>query len=170
MATAWLDERARNGGADAVPLPDGPGGLWLAGKHFIGPDPEAALEKVGGTAVVCLNEADELADRYPAYVAWLRANTPDRALWLPVPDLHAPPVDAALDLVGELRARLAAGHTLLMHCGAGIGRAGTMAAALLMSMGVPRADAVATVAAHRPMAGPEAGAQVALLEELSTVL
>jgi protein-tyrosine phosphatase len=170
VATAWLDERARNGGADAVPLPRGAGGLWLAGKHFIGPDPEAALERVGATAVVCLNEAGELADRYPAYLRWLRANAPERARWFPVPDLHAPPLEAALELVADLRARVDAGQVLLMHCGAGIGRAGTMAAALLMSMGVARADAVATVAAHRPMAGPEAGAQVDLLEALAAAL
>jgi protein-tyrosine phosphatase len=168
VAQAWLDERSRNGGADAVPLPSGPGGLWLAGKHFIGPDPEGALDRVGATAIVCLNEADELADRYPGYVDWLRDNAPERAVWFPVPDLHAPDVDDATALVAELRRRLDAGATLLMHCGAGIGRAGTLAAAVLMAMGLTREAAVATVAAHRPMAGPEAGAQVELLEALDS--
>ena len=53
-----------------------------------------------------------------------------------------------------------------MHCGAGFGRAGTVAAALLISMGATVEDAVTTVSTHRPMAGPEAGAQQDLLDEL----
>ena len=54
-----------------------------------------------------------------------------------------------------------------MHCGAGIGRAGTMAAALLIRMGCDEAAARATVARARPMAGPEAGAQADLLAALA---
>jgi protein-tyrosine phosphatase len=54
-----------------------------------------------------------------------------------------------------------------MHCGAGIGRAGTMAAALLITMGLPLSDATALVGTHRPMAGPEAGAQLQLLQALA---
>jgi protein-tyrosine phosphatase len=164
--TDWRRERSRNGGADEIPLPVERGGLWLCGKHFIGPDVEDALRKTGATTVVCLNEARELEDRYPEYVAWLRSGD-DRAIWHPVPDLHAPGLDEAMSLVFRLRERIDAGETLLVHCGAGIGRAGTMAAALLVSMGVPLDDAVATVAANRPMAGPEAGAQRELLSALA---
>jgi protein-tyrosine phosphatase len=160
-------DRSRNGGADEIPLPHGPGRLWLCGKHFIGPDPEDALRRTGATTVVCLNQPSEIDARYPDYVTWLEANQPDRAIWFPVHDLHAPHTDAARDLVGRLRDRLEAGETLLVHCGAGIGRAGTVAAAVLISMGATVDDAVATVAANRPMAGPEAGAQRDLLEALS---
>lgn len=165
--SGWPGGRSRDGGADEIPLRRGGGRLWLCGKHFVGPDPEAALARVGATVVVCLNEVDELADRYPEYVTWLRANQPERALWHPVPDLHAPDVADALDLLAELRARLAAGDSLLMHCGAGIGRAGTVAAGLLITLGVSLPEAVAHVGAHRPMAGPEAGAQTELLRALA---
>lgn len=167
MTAPWAAERARHGGVDEVPLPFGPGRLWLCGKHFVGPDPERALTAVGATTVVCLNEPGEIADRYPEYVEWLRTNQPDRAVWHPVPDLHAPDFDAATALVASLRVRLAAGEGLLLHCGAGIGRAGTLAAALLVTMGVPVDEAVAHVAAHRPMAGPEAGVQADLLDALA---
>jgi protein-tyrosine phosphatase len=161
----WPGERGRTGGADRIPLPVDTGGLWLCGKHFVGPDVEGALRHTGATVVVCLNEAAELEDRYPDYVAWLRSDP--RAVWHPVPDLHAPSHDEAVALLAELRAHLEAGETLLVHCGAGIGRAGTVAAALLMTLGVPSDDALATVAAHRSMAGPEAGAQRDLLAALA---
>src|SRR5579864_7888125 len=98
-------ERSSNGGVDEVTLPVGGGRLWLCGKHFIGPDPEAALERVEATAVVCLCEAAELLDRYPNYVGWLRANQPARALWYPVADLDAPDPQGAIELVDELRSR-----------------------------------------------------------------
>jgi protein-tyrosine phosphatase len=164
-------ERSRNGGADQIPLPPLCAGrlgrLWLCGKHFIGPDPEAALHRVGADGAVCLSQASELADRYPAYVSWLRANQPGRAVWCPIPDLHAPDLAQAIDLLDDLRARLGSGQSLLMHCGAGIGRTGTVAAGLLITMGVPLSEAVARVGAHRPMAGPEVGAQTELLRALA---
>jgi protein-tyrosine phosphatase len=164
----WPNGRSLHGGVDEVPLPSSAGGrLWLCGKHFIAPDPEGALVRVGATTAVCLTEAAELVERYPDYVAWLRANQPARALWWPIPDLHAPDLANAVVLLDQLRSRLGSGQSLLLHCGAGIGRAGTVAAALLVKMGLTPADAVAHVAAQRPMAGPEAGAQTELLEALS---
>jgi hypothetical protein len=45
-----------------------------------------------------------------------------------------------------------------------------MAAALLMSLGCSREQALARVAASRPMAGPEAGPQEDLLTELELQL
>ena len=169
MHVDWVKERSRNGGADEVPLPAGAtsGRLWLCGKHFVGADVELALQKTGATTVVCLNQEHEIGDRYPAYVAWLRAHADGAALWFPIPDLHAPDAGRASVLLDALRSRLDAGETLLVHCGAGIGRAGTVAAALLLSMGVSLDDAIAVVATARPMAGPEAGAQLDLLTALA---
>jgi protein-tyrosine phosphatase len=164
--TDWVRERSRNGGADQIPLPSETGGLWLCGKHFIGPDPEVALEKTGATTVVCLSQEQELADRYPEYVSWLR--TDRRAIWFPVHDLHAPDLHELEPVLAQLRGHIADGEVLLVHCGAGIGRAGTIAAALLITMGLTFDDAVATVAANRPMAGPEAGVQRQLLERLAS--
>ena len=165
----WLSERARNGGVDELPLPRGPGRLWLCGKHFVGPDVEDALARVGATTVVCLNEPHEIDVRYPNYVAWLRRAHATEAIWHPIPDLHAPAVADARALVHELVARLDAGAGLLVHCGAGIGRAGTIAAAVLIQMGTSVDDALSIVAAARPMAGPEAGVQRDLLDALASV-
>ena len=58
--TDWRRERSLNGGADRIPLPSATGGLWLCGKHFIGPDPEIALRKTGATTVVCLSQIAEI--------------------------------------------------------------------------------------------------------------
>jgi hypothetical protein len=160
---AWLDGRARDGGIDEVPLPSGPGRLWLCGKHAVGPDPDAVLERLGATTIVCLNEDDELRGRYPGYVAWLQASAPERAVWFPIPDLHAPDLDALRRLVEALRLRVAAGEGLLLHCGAGIGRAGTVAAALLVTMGEGLDDALAHLLACRPTAGPQTAIQEDLL-------
>jgi hypothetical protein len=156
---SWLGPRSVDGGIDRIPLPRGPGALWLCGKHAVGADPEAALQRVAATTMVCLNERHELAARYPGYVTWLDRHRGTRALWYPIPDLHVPPLAELRPFVDDLVTRLDGGAALLMHCGAGIGRAGTVAICVLLTMGVGREDALRTVAEHRPLAGPEAGAQ-----------
>jgi protein-tyrosine phosphatase len=167
VGSGWLNERSRNGGVDEIPLPSSPGRLWLCGKHFVGPDVEAALERTGAASVVCLNEAAELRDRYPAYVAWLTAHAGGRAVWFPIHDLHAPDLDAVRPLLADLGARLARGDGLLLHCGAGVGRAGTIAASLLLRLGLSLEDALASVAAHRPTAGPQTDVQADFLVALA---
>jgi len=163
--SVWHSERSRDGGVDEIALPEGPGRLWLCGKHVVGPDPEALLDRLGATVIVALNEPHELDDRYPDYVRWLRSSS--KAVWHPVPDLHAPTVAEAVALTDELRTRIRRGDQIVLHCGAGIGRAGTIAAALLVRMGLTLDEALARVATSRPMAGPEVGAQRDLLDALS---
>ncbi len=169
-SASWPSGRARDGGIDRVPVPAVSGALWLCGKHLVGPDPEAALAKVGATGIVCLTERHELADRYPAYVDWLAGAGAERSRWHPIPDLHAPPLTAATELLSALADDLANGQHLIMHCAAGIGRAGTMAVGLLMVLGLDRDQALEVVAAARPMAGPEVGAQRDLVDALAVAL
>ena len=165
-ATSWRNsERSRNGGIDRIPVPGAPGELWLCGKHLVAPDVEAAVARIDADIVLCLNERHELEHRYPDYVTWLRGDP--RAWWVPVPDLHAPPLAEARAVVDALVAHLDAGRTVLTHCGAGIGRAGTVAAAVLVTRGATVEDAITVVATSRPGAGPEAGAQQDLLEALA---
>ena len=167
--THWPRGRSRHGGIDELPLPEGPGRLWMCGKQAVGPDHEAVMADIGADLIVCLCEPAELAERYPAYVDWLSAERRPGgdAIWFPIPDLHAPPAERVRPFLEELSERVRLGRRVLMHCGAGFGRTGTVAAALLMHMGVSRDEAVAAVGKARPAAGPEVGAQTELLAELA---
>ncbi len=156
-----------DGGIHEIPLPPPTQGrLWLCGKHAIGPDPEGLLERVGADAVMCLTQEYELAERYPHYVEWLRAQPSTRVIWWPIPDLHAPDRERFEPVLNDLVDRLVAGRGVIVHCAAGIGRAGTTAVAVLVSMGVPLDEALEHVRSHRPAAGPEAGTQLTLVRDL----
>jgi ADP-ribosyl-[dinitrogen reductase] hydrolase len=163
----WLGPRGRDGGIDTVPLPVPYGGLSLCGKHAIAPDVEAAMAKCDATTVVCLVEARELAGHWPHYVEWLTTHRGASAVWFPIHDLNAPPLDRTLALLEDLNGRLERDEHLLIHCAAGIGRAGTMAACLLVQLGMSVDDALELVRTSRPMAGPEVGPQLDLVRAVA---
>lgn len=74
---------------------------------------------------------------------------------LPIADLHPPgPLfEAAWPPVArQLRRLLAGGGRVLVHCRGGLGRAGTVAACLLVETGVPAALAIEKVRRARPHA------------------
>lgn len=160
-----------DGGVHRIPL-DVEGSLWLCGKHAIGPGPEGLIDRIGLSAfdvdVVCLVEEHEIADRYPQYVAWLRAST--SALWHPIHDLSSPDASEAIALYDEVWSRLRRGRHVVAHCGAGMGRAGTLGVAMCLHSGMSVDVALAHVRRHRPGAGPEVGAQTDVLSVLAESL
>ncbi|MDP1793847.1 MAG: dual specificity protein phosphatase family protein [Acidimicrobiales bacterium] len=117
-----------------------------------------------------MNPIGELASRYPDYVEWLRAHNGDRAMWVPVHDMHALALADFSAVVDAVRTRLDDGRGVIIHCGAGIGRAGTLASAVLVSLGMSLDGALAHLRAHRPMAGPQTREQELALEEYAASL
>ena len=155
---------------DRIPLPRTDGALWVCGRNDGGPDPEAALAWADASTIVCLNPIDELATRFPAYVEWLRANMGRRAIWYPIPNYRAPSARSVIPVLRLITDRLEQGEGVVMHCAAGQGRAGTIAACVLMALGDSPAEAVRTVATNREFAGPGSGSQWALVEGVAALL
>lgn len=156
---------------DRIPLPRTSGSLWLCGRDDVAPDPEAALRFADGAGtIVCLNPIDELLPRHPDYVRWLRANAAGRALWYPVPNGRAPGAEHVLPLLRRIEERLVDGQGVVMHCTYGRGRAGTMAVALLLVLGMDEASAARTVAVHRTFAGPTSPTQWAFVAEIGRLV
>ncbi|MEN9802492.1 MAG: hypothetical protein RLZ37_1617 [Actinomycetota bacterium] len=152
-----------DGGIHEIPLSEVPGRLWLCGKHAIAPDPRALLEQVGAEHVVCLVERFEVSNRFPEYVRWLE--TEGSATWFPIADLDFVSVDAMRDLLDSIANRLHSGQSIIAHCAAGLGRAGTLAVAICLELGMSLDSALSHVRRHRPGAGPEVGAQMGFIED-----
>lgn len=156
-----------DGGIHLVPLDGTVGQLWLCGKHFIGPHHENVQRDLNIHTVVCLVEEHELAGRYDSYIDWHRTHAGNGALWHPIPDLTYPEFDSCIDFVKNVTSIVRDKGNVVVHCAAGIGRAGTTAAAICMMLGMEMSEALDHVRAHRPMAGPEAGSQILFIESLA---
>jgi protein-tyrosine phosphatase len=104
-----------------------------------------SLQARGITAVVNLRtEFDDQA----AGIA------PSRYLHLRVVDDQAPAVEQLRAGSAYIAEELARGGAVYVHCGSGIGRAATMAAAYLISAGRTEQDAWALIRAARPFIRP----------------
>ena len=106
----------------------------------------------GATAVLTLITDEEIRD---LKVGGLEQGVLDRYMewWhLPIPDGHPPGPDFEEEwtVVGEaLRDRLRLGFDVLVHCKGGLGRAGTVAARLLVELGAGADDAIDDVRSAR---------------------
>jgi len=112
-----------------------------------------AIRDWGAAAVLTLLEHDELAE---LWVERLGDAVRLRAMaWF-----HAPIVDGSIPnerfeqqwagVGAELRSILRSGRNVLIHCKGGLGRAGTIAARLLIELGMPPEIAIERVRSARP--------------------
>lgn len=159
-----------DGGIHEIPLPDASGKLFLCGKHFIAPRVDEVINTYALDSVVCLVEEHELAGRYDDYIAWHQIHSGSLARWIPIHDLSYPSFSIAFDIVEKISTDIRASRNVVVHCAAGIGRAGTTATAILMNLGMNMDVALQHVRQHRPMAGPESGQQTEFIHQLRAYL
>lgn len=114
----------------------------------------SALHRAGFGLVVCLLEAHELEHlegestlaEYEAAVGALGM----AFLHLPTEDFCAPSRTHIRRAAAAIAHASASGRSSYVHCMAGLGRAGTVAACLLVDAGMPPDDAIALVRWVRP--------------------
>lgn len=148
------------GSVHRVPVEGVAGALCLCGLEVIGPDPDALVDHLGAGMVVCLQTPAEIRRRHPAYLDWLAAPPAGvEVRHLATEDHLVAPDDAVLELVTAVHRALAQGRTVVVHCGAGWGRAGTLAALVMAAAGADVDRALADLRAARPAAGPQSPEQ-----------
>ncbi|MGW9820300.1 ADP-ribosylglycohydrolase/protein-tyrosine phosphatase [Methylorubrum extorquens] len=112
-----------------------------------------AISDWGATALVTLIEGHEIE---ALQVGGLEVECRRHGIeWfhLPIPDVSTPTdeFEAAWATIGEgLRSRLRNGFNVVVHCKGGLGRAGTIAARLLVELGADPEDAIQRVREARP--------------------
>ncbi|MGI8916283.1 MAG: dual specificity protein phosphatase family protein [Chloroflexota bacterium] len=119
-------------------------------------DALALLPQLGVRAVVSLTEQ-------PLPVASL-TEYGIVAEHIPVPDFTAPTLDQLIRAVAAIERCRAGGRPTAVHCGAGLGRTGTILAGALVARGLPAAAAIARVRAARP-GSVETPEQVAVVNQ-----
>lgn len=130
--------------------PNVPGSLWLGsmpGRFEPWPEFETHARRARLGLVVCLTPRTEIAELSPRYHAAVAQGTlPFRWLNLPMPNFGVPEDAAAFRHdVKDIARALQRGEAVLLHCAAGIGRAGSTAACVLKALGLDTLDALQRV-------------------------
>jgi protein-tyrosine phosphatase len=123
------------------------------------PDDMAALERQAVTHIVCLITENEFTHYgveglLPAY-----RDAGFIVRRLPILNQKVCSLDEMRDMVQWLSDQLASGARIMIHCAAGLGRSGTLAACYLKSIGLSADDAIAEVRRARSPRAVESAVQ-----------
>ena len=125
-------------------------------------DEISAWRRAGVDVVVSLLEPVEVRELMLGEEASLCTGPHMRFLSFPIPDRGTPAsLRATVNLVDSLVADLKGGTAILIHCRAGIGRTGLIAACLLVRLGVPMSDIFPALSAARGVSMPDTSEQSA---------
>lgn len=158
-----------------IQLPDGvPGRLFRAPMpgRWDWPLRRAERDILDGRIdlVVCLTPMPEIQSFAPAYAREIEDEDLPWEMWdMPIPDGGLPEdEDEFIELAQDLAEELREGINVLIHCYAGIGRSGMMAACTLMALGQDHDTALAVVDVAG--AGPETYRQESFVERAAASL
>ena len=104
--------------------------------------------------VVCLQQEHELERLEPPETISIRRQSLEQLgmsmLHEPIEDFCAPSMDQTLRILAHINQQLQRQHKVVVHCQAGLGRAGTIAACLLIEKGMSTDGAISMVRWLRP--------------------
>ena len=118
--------------------------------------------------VVCLAADEELSRLSPDYALCVKEDTfPFERKSFVIEDFGVPSnLESFIDFAADLAQGILAGQSVLVHCAAGIGRTGLVAASVLMQLGYPIQEAISVIS--EAGSSPEIGEQGEFLLAVDT--
>ena len=129
-----------------------------------------AIKDAAISMVVSLTSDLEIEEKSPDFARAIASGAFNaNRMSFPIEDYSVPSdPNAFLDLSNDLARSLETGEKILIHCGAGIGRTGSLAECVLMSLGIDLT--IADQLVREAGSGPETSDQRELLNWVSTQL